>query len=262
MSAETLPLAINDIHLWLASYDQINDPELHRAYWELLNPAERAQHPRFHFARDRQRYLVTRALVRTVLSRYLPIDPKHWRFNNNEYGRPSIANAEAENAHLTFNISHTHALIALAVARQREVGVDTENVQDREVSLDIADHYFSASEVRELRDLPPEDQHYRFFEYWTFKESYIKARGMGLSLPLDKFGFVCSRPQAVRLNIDPALADAPERWRFWQFRPTPGYLVALCAEHVQSAATNVTVRQITPMVSETLLTPQWLRTSP
>src|SRR5438094_1123446 len=110
-----IPLTPAEIHVWLAFYDEIADERLHAAYRELLDAAEKEQEPRFHFARDRRRYLVTRALVRTVLSRYVSIHPRDWVFAANAYGRPDIVNAQARDACLTFNISHTHSLIVLGV---------------------------------------------------------------------------------------------------------------------------------------------------
>jgi 4'-phosphopantetheinyl transferase len=254
-----LPLTSGEIHLWLADYDQIADESLHAAYRELLNASERAQEPRFYFARDRRRYLVTRALVRTVLSRYASVDPGKWTFSTNAYGRPEIANAQAED--LSFNISHTHSLIVLGVTRQRALGVDVENFRARAVSMDVAGRYFAPQEVAVLSASPAHEQQYRFFEYWTFKESYIKARGMGLSLPLDKFSFHYRDERAVGIDIHPELADDPARWQFWQFRPSPDYLVAVCAERAGPQSPRVIVRQAVPMLSETPYAPEFLRAS-
>jgi 4'-phosphopantetheinyl transferase len=238
----------DEVHLWLASYEDIVDDALHTAYRRLLNEAERAQERRFYFPRDRLRYLVTRALVRTVLSRYVPsICPEKWVFSTNYYGRPHIVNPEAGN--LSFNISHTHSMIVLGVTRGRAVGVDVENVVSREVSIEVATRYFARCEVADLARLPASRQQYRFFEYWTFKESYIKARGMGLSLPLDKLAFHCLDSDAVVLEIDPALNDDPARWQFWRFRPSPEYLVAVCAERLGPEPMFI-VRKTVPMLKE------------
>ena len=257
MNPVTLPS--DEIHLCLADYDQIADEQLHVSYRKLLYDAERAQEPRFYFAKDRRRYLVTRALVRTVLSRYAPVDPSAWVFSTNAYGRPQIDNVQAKD--LTFNISHTHSMIVLGVTRKRALGVDVENVRAREVSIDIADHYFAPQEVTALNAVPAHEQQYRFFEYWTFKESYIKARGMGLSLPLDKFSFHYRDERAVDIAIHPELADDAARWQFWQFRPSPDYLVAICAERNGGPSPRVVVRQAIPMLNETPVHPQFLRVS-
>src|SRR5262245_48931311 len=229
-----IPLTPAEIHLWLAFYDGITERSLHSDYRELLNPAEEERKSRFDFARDLRRYLITRALVRIVLSRYAPVHPKEWVFSANAYGRPEIVNAQARDAGLSFNISHTHSLIALGVTRRRALGVDVENFRAQEASLDIADRFFAPQEVAALAATPPQRQQYRFFEYWTFKEAYIKARGMGLSLPLDKFSFHYPNDRAVEIAIDPELADDSARWQFWQFRPRPDYLAAICAERIDA----------------------------
>ena len=258
----TIPLTSAEIHVWLAFYDEIIDERLLLEYRTLLNAAEKEQEKRFYFARDRLRYLVTRALVRTVLSRYLSIHPRDWVFSTNAYGCPEIANADARAACVSFNISHTHSLIVLGVTRHRALGVDVENVQAREALIDIADRYFAPQEVAALSAVPAQQQQYRFFEYWTFKESYIKARGMGLSLPLDKFSFHYPHDQSVEIAIDHELADDAARWQFWQFQPRSEYLVAICAERVGDQPPILTVRQAVPMRTEESYTPKFLRISP
>jgi 4'-phosphopantetheinyl transferase len=245
-----VPLTSEEIHLWFAFYDEIRDQRLLSACRQLLNTAEKEQETRFYFARDRHRYLITRALVRTVLSRYVPIDPKDWVFSTNFYGRPYIVNEEPEDACLSFNISHTHSLIVLAVTRQTAVGVDVENFRAREVSIEIAQHYFAAPEVAALAAAPPDQRQYRFFEYWTFKEAYIKARGMGLSLPLDKFSFHYPNDYEVEIDIHPELKDESARWQFWLLRPAAEYLLALCGERVGSRPRNLTAWRAVPTLGE------------
>jgi 4'-phosphopantetheinyl transferase len=249
----------DEIHLWLADYDEIADEGLHTAYRTLLSGAEQEQEPRFYFARDRRRYLVTRALVRTVLSRYEPsVRPHEWKFESTAYGRPYAVNEAAGD--LIFNISHTHSMIVLGVTRGRAFGVDVENVVSREISLDVASHFFAPREVADLTRVPAAGQQHRFFEYWTFKESYIKARGMGLSLPLDKFSFHYPDDDTVALEIHPELNDRPANWQFWQFRPSPGYLLAVCAERL-GPEPAVIVRKTIPMHTEEQISPELLRLS-
>jgi 4'-phosphopantetheinyl transferase len=249
------------IDVWLAHYQEISDTALHAEYRALMTDEERAQEVRFYFPDDQRRYLVTRALVRTVLSRYLDIDPADWRFENNKYGRPAIANLSPQECGLRFNISHTKGLIALGVTQWRELGVDVENVVTRSVSLDIADRFFAPAEVAALAQVPPQRQQDRFFEYWTFKESYIKARGMGLSIPLGQFSFHYPHERAVRISIDPELGDDANRWSFWQYRPTSAHLLAVCAERRQSVAPALTLRRVVPLQTEEILQVEVLKTS-
>ncbi len=112
--------------------------------------------------------------------------------------------------------------------------MDVENVRARDVDIQIADRYFAQEEVVALRALPREQQQQRFFEYWTLKESYIKARGLGLSLPTDRFAFGVGEHSEIRLAIDPGLQDRPERWAFWQMKLTPDHVAAVCAEQPAS----------------------------
>src|SRR5215813_4188059 len=97
----TISLTPAEIHLWLVFCDEITEDRMHAAYRELLSAAEKEQERRFYFARDRRRYLVTRAMVRTVLSRYVSVHPREWLFSTNAYGRPDIVNAQARDAGLS-----------------------------------------------------------------------------------------------------------------------------------------------------------------
>lgn len=249
------PIAVvpGEIHLWLAYYDAIADEELHGAYRQLLSEAERHRGTRFYFAKDRRRYLVTRAMVRVVLSRYARVRPHDWMFSENAYGRPEAANAEASALQLCFNLSHTDGLIVLGVTRGRALGIDTENVKTREAAIRIAGRFFAPSEVAALGEVHRDRQPFRFFEYWTFKESYIKARGMGLHLPLHKFSFHFPDEHSVRLEVDAELADAALRWQLWQWQPTAEHLVAICAERLQERGSKLIARRIVPMREEELL---------
>lgn len=247
------------IHLWCTFYSDLANEGLLREYRSFLSEPERQQELRFHFARDRRRYLVTRALVRTVLSRYAEIAPREWVFTPNDYGRPLIANGAAA-GQISFNVSHTDSLIILAVARGHELGVDVENIRTRAACIDIADRFFAPAEVSALHALPPARQQQRFFEYWTLKESYIKARSMGLSIPLDHFSFDLLEDD-IGISIHPDQGDRPQRWRFWQMSLGPEYLGALCAERVSEEKPLLVVRNIVPLISDQALSYTLLRAS-
>lgn len=245
-----LALATGEIHLWLCFFDTIRDERLLSSYRELLAPDESPREHRFHFERDRRRYLVTRAMVRMVLSRYVSIDPEAWMFSVGPYGKPKIANPDSKAQCLSFSISHTHSLIVLGTTRCRALGVDVENCSAREVSVELATHFFAAPEVAALAQVPQRQQQDRFFEYWTFKEAYIKAREMGLSLPLDKFMFHYPEHGVVDFAVAPELGDDAGRWQFWQIRPTPEYLIAVAAERISGQSSHLVVRETIPGVYE------------
>jgi 4'-phosphopantetheinyl transferase len=254
-----LPLG-EQIHLWLVHLDQLEHSQIHH-HRELLSDQERKQESRFYLEKHRHQYVVTRALVRNVLSRYEAVAPRDWIFSSNAFGRPEIANVAVRGSGLLFSVSHTHSLIVLGVAKRRALGVDVENVHARGISMDIAERFFSAREAADLAKVPPKEQRDRFFQYWTLKESYIKARGMGLSIPLDKFSFYFQHARDVKIAIQPELADCPERWMFWQFRPTSDDLVAVCAERTCEQPPSVTIRKAISMDLEDILEVPFCRIS-
>lgn len=255
-------IGAQEIHLWCTFFAEISDAALLEDYRRILTPAELRQERRFYFERDRKRYLVTRALVRTVLSRYVPaVAPEEWRFRENAYGRPEIDRDIAAASEIRFNLSHTHSLIVLALATGCELGVDVENATAREVSMDIAAGFFAPDEVTALGALPAHRRRQRFFEYWTLKESYIKARGMGLSIPLNEFSFEFPADDLIRIRIAPAQNDLPSRWHFWQFQLADDYVAALCAERVGTASPSLAIRKIVPMRDEQVLEYRPMRTS-
>ena len=180
------------LDLWWFPYEEFEERrELFAAYESLLTADERVRHQRLRFERDKRQFLATRALVRTVLSCYEPaVSPLEWRFAIGERGKPSISEpAAASGWH--FNLSNTRGLVVCAVSGvHSRLGVDVERLDRSNDLLALADRYFSPLEVAELRALPSSEQPSRFFDYWTLKESYIKAHGLGLAIPLDSFSFL------------------------------------------------------------------------
>lgn len=214
------------------------------SYKALLSTDEHTRMARLVFDRDRRAFVITRALVRTMLSRYAAVPPADWRFVENVHGRPEILDRPTGTPDLRFNISHTDGLIACAVTIGREVGVDIEHI-GRHVTHDIAGRFFAAEEVTDLRGLPPEDQQRIFFDYWTLKEAYIKARGFGLALPLGEFAFKLNPPNPPAITFAPSLDDDPSTWQFMQDWPTPQHRLGLAVRR-DGADLPVSLRFVTP----------------
>lgn len=249
MEGRQQPLALtkSETHVWMVSPDTVREPALVRSYHELMCAEEQVQQQRFRFEKGRHEYLVTRALVRTVLSRYVDVNPHAWRFAKNDYGRPEIA-FPLGLPPLRFNLSHTDGLIVCLVGLDREIGIDVENLERPGETLEIADRFFSAIEATTLRAQPVASQRERFFEYWTLKESYIKARGMGISLPLEQFSFLLNPAQPVRIAFDSRLQDDPASWQFNQFRPSPQHLMAVAIRRRNEADVAIQIRRTMPLV--------------
>lgn len=241
-----IPFKPNRVHLWFAFPDEIKDTELLAEYHALLTPTEREQQRRYRFARHRHQYLVARATVRTVLSRYTDILPDRLEFSKNQYGRPDVI-LPSGSLPIRFNLSHTRGLIALGVVQGQEIGIDVEHV-DRKVDVrEIAARFFSKTEINHLLESAPEVQKKRFLDYWTLKESYIKARGMGLSLPLDQFSFHLPENEPVRISFGPGISDNPNYWQFWLLRPTPLHTAAVSLCCGNSEHFTLTTQKTVPL---------------
>ncbi len=259
-TGKKLFLSENNVDIWLTYYDDI-DEQLLTILKKLLNPDEQRRQKGYYFDDDKKRYLVTRALVRTVLSKYTEVAPVSWHFVRNRYGRPEVSDRHENAKGISFNISHTRGLIALAITYRRAVGIDVENILSRPAPLGIADHFFSPTEADDLSRTPPHRQYEHFFEYWICKESYIKARGMGLSIPLDRFSFTFPDERSIDISIQPDLGDCASRWSFRQYRPSPDHLLAVCFERIAGKEPVLTIRKTIPCEMEELLELQFQRSS-
>jgi 4'-phosphopantetheinyl transferase len=252
-------LSRREIHVYLTSPEGIPSG-LQDQYRGLLSAEERALEGGYRLEADRRRFVVTRALLRTVLSRYAPVAPEDWAFVKNRFGRPRIADTVQLGSRPVFNISHTREMIVLAICADRELGIDVENIHTH-VIAGLAERFFAAPEVAALADITGPRRQEAFFEYWTLKESYLKARGLGLSAPLDQFSFRFPGKTRIQLHFTPTFEDDARRWLFWQFRPVPEYLVAVCAENTTVDRPAVTVTRIVPQASERPLNIQFARVS-
>lgn len=245
-----LELNSDQVHLWFTFVDEIHDKDLLGRYRLLLQKEEVQREQRIQCAANRHRYLVTRALVRTVLSRYAPVAPEKWSFSQNAYGKPYISNSDALARRISFNVSHTKGLIVLGVTYGGAIGVDTENMLDRRRPLNSSCTFFSSEETSALELLPSHTQQERLFQYWTLKEAYVKARGMGLSIPINQVNFHFLEQDRIRLSIHMPLEDNSTRWYFWQLRPSEIHLTAVCAERCDSGSKELVTKQIVPLGTE------------
>ncbi len=203
------------IHVHCIDLDAADlDPERIEA---ILEPDERARAARFRFARDRRRYVVRHAVLRTLLVAPCGSSPAALRFAFNAQGKPSLDGGPE------FNISHSHGHALIAIGSDHAVGCDIEWRDASFAEETIAEQLFSGREVTALRGLPEDLQARAFFDCWTRKEAYIKARGLGLSLPLDSFD----------VSVDPrqpaALLQGCDGWCIRSFEPAPDFHAAVVA---------------------------------
>jgi 4'-phosphopantetheinyl transferase len=226
----TLSLENDEVHVWQANLDR-NQSEVDD-FLCMLSIDERARADRFHFPKDRDHFIIARGVLRNILGLYLNRDPASLSFQYSSHGKPFLAPVTLPDA-ISFNLSHSNGTALYAMTRSREVGVDVEFIRTGPQGDQIAERFFSPQEVAALHALPPASQRYAFFLCWTRKEAYIKARGEGLSMPLDRFdvSLVPGEP-AELLATRPDVLEA-DRWSLRNLTiEEPGYAAAVAVEGI------------------------------
>ena len=237
----------SEAHIWLTGPAE---PADFSDYLPLLAPEEIEQFERFKVERARRLYLAARALARSTLSLYHPaVRPAEWRFRFNDHGRPEIDLA-GDCPPLRFNLSHTDGLVACLVTLELDAGVDVEMIERRINLVGVAKHSFSETEASEVRRRRGRTRRRRFFYYWTLKESYIKARGMGLALPLRRFSFSFPERGAVDINFDAELEDHEPDWQFALFEASSSHMLAAGIRRGGLEDRRLVVRRSTPLARE------------
>jgi 4'-phosphopantetheinyl transferase len=224
---DILSATARDVHVWKASLDLA--PIWVQEFADTLSEDERARASRFFFNRDRSRFIVCRGVLRAILGRYLGTRPGLLEFRYGPYGKPAISVGHGDDA-LRFNISHAYGTAVYAVAFGREVGIDLERIRPDFASDEVAEQHFSPREVIALRGLNRTARVEAFFNCWTRKEAYLKARGEGLSASLDKFdvSLIPGEPAALLSTTDDP--QEASRWSLRELFAGPDYAAAIAVE--------------------------------
>jgi 4'-phosphopantetheinyl transferase len=221
----TTPSLLDDeVHVWLVNLEA-HDQAVFRP---LLANDEIERAERFHFERDRRRFIVARGWLRKLLGSYLGTEGSALNFHYAEKGKPSLAETQYDS--LKFNLAHSHQFALFAFTRDREIGVDLEFMREEITDEDIARRFFSAAEVTALNALPADLRKVGFFNCWTRKEAYIKALGTGLFSLLDQFEVSLAPDEAPALICNHQHPEEIGRWSMMTPKVPEGYVGALVAE--------------------------------
>jgi 4'-phosphopantetheinyl transferase len=223
----TLELSRNEVHVWLPELDPPAECLQHMA--QCLSENELIRAGRFHFKRDKKRFIVRRSVLRMILGCYLNIEPNSVQFSDCLHGKPYLEETVGDST-LQFNLGNSNDIALYAFTRCREIGVDIEYLRALPDADQISERFFSANENATLHALPASQRQQAFFNCWTRKEAYIKAIGKGLSQPLDQFEVSLEPTEpASLLNVEGDPGEA-SRWSLSTLTPPPGYVAALAVE--------------------------------
>jgi len=266
-SSSPIRLPLGEVHLWYGDPAELAADAMLADCRRLLSPGELENCARYAQERSRQLYLAAHALLRRVLSHYSPIAPAQWQFTIGAYGKPALAHPLPEDA-LHFNLTHTTGMVACAISRDCEIGVDAESVERRVELQGLAQRFFSPLEASELASFPAAGRQQRFYQYWTLKEAYIKARGAGMSIPLDSFSMLLADAEqsaACHIEASPHYALPPATitfhrdattaeqrtedasgWQFGQYLPTKCHVLAVAIHRGELPPRQIYLRRATP----------------
>jgi len=220
---DTLNLQPNHVDVWRV---RLNLPKGVLDQLDVtLSQEEKERAARFHFAADRDHFIAAHGCLRDVLTRYLHCEPHQLSFSKGSYGKPVLHDQPLE-----FNLSHSGDFALIAIAPERKVGVDVERIRSGISSHVIAQQYFSTSEFAELQSLPLEQREAAFFTCWTRKEAYIKAQGLGLSLPLESFDVSLTPNEPALLRATRPDPEEANRWTLFALMIDPCYQAAVAAK--------------------------------
>jgi 4'-phosphopantetheinyl transferase len=192
----------------------------------VLVQEERERAERYHFERDRVRFIAGRALLRHILGGYLEIHPAELAFSYGEKGKPYVSQPGVHAA-LMFNLAHSEDLALLAVTRAGPVGVDVERIRPVPEVHQLVARFFSPRETAAFGTLPESQQPEAFFNLWTRKEAWLKATGAGIGGGLDQIevSFLPGEPARV-LSLG-RIGDMAGQWCLRELQPAPGFTGAI-----------------------------------
>jgi 4'-phosphopantetheinyl transferase len=213
-----------ETHVWFNIPESVRDDGLLQRLKGTLSDAELDKYQRLRFPEDRHRYLVSHAMVRATLSKYVDISPAAWHFSLGEHGRPEID--APDTPPLRFNMTHTDGLVSCIVTLEDDCGIDAEKITARHATSEIAKRMFSADENTRLETLSGDARLEYFYTCWTLREAYVKARGIGISCAMRQLKLSFTDPHAIQVSFSFDIKDDAELWNFQLFRPTSAHILA------------------------------------
>jgi 4'-phosphopantetheinyl transferase len=217
-----LLLPSDDVHVWKAQVPA-PDHQMHSLI-NILSTEEKQRANRLVFEKDRNRFISTRGLLRTLLANYLSRNPEELELRQNESGKPFLI-IDGKPSELQFNISHSHEVALLAFAYQSDVGVDIELVRENFPIDEIAQRFFSKHEYQALAKLSGREKLEAFFKMWACKEACLKAFSKGIWKSLHEIEI--TNPLKPFDSLEAYGSENSNKWAIFELNADPEYTAAL-----------------------------------
>jgi 4'-phosphopantetheinyl transferase len=220
------------------------------AWAHALPEPERLRLSRYRHPRSAAEFLAGRLLVRTWLAAVTGVSAGVWRFGEGPRGRPTIV---APHSPLHFNLAHSGGVVACILTDTREAGVDVEDLGRRQIDPRLWHRFCAPSEIADIEHHAPADRPRRFLTYWTLKEAYLKARGVGIAVQLADVVFTVGGT-TPRVHFERSLAGTDTSWAFGVTPVASGHLVSWAVPHDLAGPTpncrlvHVPVAELEPTV--------------
>ena len=234
------PLTPKEAHVWTLLVTENDQKNIHK-FSHVLSAEELCRLDQINHKQSKLEYQAAHILCRIMLSNFSDVAPADWLFKIGEHGKPEI-NKKLNRKNLRFNISHTNGMVACALTTKYDIGVDLEWPSRNSQMYKIAEKKFSDIEFNYFKASSPTEQSKIFFSLWTLKESYLKAVGKGLRIPLDSFSFDLNTLEISFLDNN--AFHNTGYWKFALFRPSVAHLCALCVAHPKNSPKKIKYQQV------------------
>jgi 4'-phosphopantetheinyl transferase len=235
LGPDRLAPGATDVHVWAAWLQA--PPELIHHCASLLAPRENERASRFRFDKHRNRFIAGRAILRSLLGRYLNCPPEKLQFSYGPHGKPSLA-AEFHQASLHFNLAHSEDIAVFAVTRLGPVGIDVEQIRPLADADDLVERFFSPRENALFQPLSEDQKSIAFFNLWTRKEAWLKATGEGIAHSLNRVEVTFLPGEPARLIALPERSGSKYQWALRELSPAPEFVGAIALPDLEFAISN------------------------
>ncbi len=236
----------NSIHVWVTDIEKVTDPYLLDVYRSILSQEEMERYERLNSEKDKESFLVSHAMVRSVLSNYEEIAPKDLQFKTSENGKPQVYCEKGERLLLEYNMSHSGKYAVMVVTNEIVCGIDVEKIDPERDILGIAKNFFSSSEMIDLQSVAKSELAHRFYTYWTLKEALIKAKGETIGSALSNISFDLHHQTQIVVDLH-NIDDDGRRWQFHSQKLDEDYILALALLHNSPLDIKIELFETIPM---------------